>query len=169
MIEIATIVGFHGLHGEVKVLFSQRLFNNLSVLETVYVYTSPDKYEELEIEDFKVHKSNILIKFSKYSSKNDVEHLKGAKLKQKKDLLAPLEEEEYFIDDLIGLDVFDETGNLTGKIDSIYPHAGSNGLIEIKTPDKKLKLIPFVEHIVPVVDIENKKIVINNLPGLLDD
>jgi len=80
-----------------------------------------------------------------------------------------LEEEEYFISDLIGLKVYDQKENLIGTVNSILSNASSNDIIEIKLIDNKLKLVPFVDELVPFVSIEENKVIINPIPGLLDD
>lgn len=169
MLEIGKIVGFHGLKGDVKIPYSERLFKNLSQLKQVYVFPLKKKVEVLEIEHFKVHGSNILLKFAQYSDKTEVEHLKGAILKQEKDLLAPLDNEEYFIGDLIGLDVFDADNNKIGKVKSVLSKSFSNDIIEVKTLNERVTMIPFVEELVPEVDVKNKRLIINNIPGLIDD
>lgn len=169
MLEIGKIIGFHGLKGDVKLVYSNRLQKNLSVLKQVEVCTSTNNLEVLDIESFKVHKTNILLKFKQYSNKNDVEHLLGAILKQKKENLAPLDEDEFYINDLVGLNVYDTDNNLVGVVNSVLTNKASDDIIELKTNDNKLKVIPFVEDIVPVIDIANNKIVINNIPGLIDD
>ncbi len=45
---------------------------------------------------------------------------------------------------------------------------GASDLISVKTNSKKICLVPFVKAIVPVVDIKNKKIMLNNIEGLLE-
>lgn len=169
LITVAKIIGFHGIHGEVKLVYSERLVKNLEILDKIYLFKLKGDYEILDIEEFRVHKTNVLLKFKQYSSKTEIEDFKGAELKQKLELLAPLDNEEYFINDLIDLDVFDQDNNRLGKVRSIFSGKAANDMLEIRTKARKLKLIPFVEEIVPIVDIKNKKIIINNMPGLLDD
>ena len=67
-----------------------------------------------------------------------------------------------------GLNVFDiETDKKLGFVIGVSNN-GASDLISVKTNSKKICLIPFVKAIVPVVDIQNKKIKINNLEGLLE-
>ena len=169
MFIIGKITGFHGVKGEVKVPYSERLEKNLSLLDEISVYTSQTEYKTLKIEYFKVHKNNVLLKFKEYSNKNDVIHLKGALLKLKEENVAPLEDEEYFIKDIIGLDVYDTDNKLIAKVNSVLTGKAADDILEIKTLNDSIGLVPFVEELVPVVDIKNKKVIINNIPGLLDD
>lgn len=169
MLVIGKIVGFHGVYGEVKVPFSDRLYKNLSTLKQLQVAVSHEHSEVLDIEYYKVHKTNILIKFKQYSDKTQVEKLKGADLKINISELAPLDEEEYFIKDLIGLNVFDTDKNLLGVVNSVLTSSGADDLIELKTCENKLRLIPFVEEFVPEVNMKDKYLTVKVIPGLIDD
>jgi len=63
MLSIGKITGFHGLNGEVKLPYSERLEKNLSVMKSVFLITASNASETLEIEYFKVSNKNILLKF----------------------------------------------------------------------------------------------------------
>jgi len=79
-----------------------------------------------------------------------------------------LDEDEFLIDELVGLNVYDnDNGDKLGFVIGVSNN-GASDLISIKTNSKKVCLVPFVKAIVPVVDIKNKKIMINNLEGLLE-
>ena len=79
-----------------------------------------------------------------------------------------LDEDEFLIDELVGLSVFDNAdGKKLGFVIGVSNN-GASDLISVKTNSKKVCLVPFVKAIVPVVDIKNKKIMINNLEGLLE-
>ena len=169
MLNIAEIIGFHGLKGEVKITFSERLFKNLNIIKQVYAYTSENNYELLDIESFRMHKTNILVKFKQFSSKSEVQHLLNSVLKQEENLLAKLDDNEFYIKDLIGLNVFDKNNKFIGTINTILSDNASSDIIEIRTLSGKISLVPFVEVLVPIVDILNNKVVVNNIPGLIDD
>lgn len=169
MIVIGKIVGFHGVKGEIKVPIAERLLKNLAEAEQLFVYPVKGDPVTVTLESYRAHKTNVLIKFEEYSDKNDVEFLKGALIKQKNELIAPLDEEEYFIDDLIGVKAYNQTGKLLGTVNYVFTDSASNDMIELKTLNEKLKLIPFVEELVPIVDMKEQKIIINDIPGLIDD
>ncbi len=81
-----------------------------------------------------------------------------------------LEEGEFHIPDLIGLDVFDQvTQTLVGTVISMIP--AGNHLLEVQRPDPKATtvLIPFVMAIVPIVDLHRRRIEITPPVGLIDD
>ena len=79
-----------------------------------------------------------------------------------------LDEEEFLIDELTGLEVFDNNdGKKLGFVIGVSNN-GATDLISVKTNSKKICLVPFVKAIVPIVDIKNKKIMVNNIEGLLE-
>ena len=78
-----------------------------------------------------------------------------------------LEEDEFLIDELVGLNIIDENDKKLGFIVGVSNN-GANDLLSVKTNSKKIVLIPFVKAIVTDVNIKNKKVKINNIEGLLE-
>ena len=162
LISIGKILNFHGIMGEAKVGFSdaQRLKN----LKKVIV-----KDAELTIEKLRFHKNFAIIKFKEISDINELLNFKGENIYlEKKEVQNTLEEEEYLIGDLVGLNVFDDKDDLIGTVDSIAKSTG-NDILSIKPQDDRYGniLIPFVKELVPIVDIKGKKIIIKPIEGLL--
>lgn len=162
LISIGKILNFHGIMGEAKVGFSdaQRLKN----LKKVMV-----KNIELTVEKLRFHKNFAIIKFREISDINELLNFKGENIYlEKKEVQNTLEEEEYLIDDLVGLNVFDDKDDLIGTVDSIAKSTG-NDILSIKPQDDRYGniLIPFVKELVPIVDIKGKKIIIKPIEGLL--
>ena len=70
-----------------------------------------------------------------------------------------LEEDEFLIDELVGLEVFDEYDKKLGFVVGVSNN-GASDLLSVKTNSKKVVLIPFVKAIVTDVSIRDKKVVI---------
>ena len=162
LISIGKILNFHGIMGEAKVGFSdaQRLKN----LKKVIV-----KDTELTIEKLRFHKNFAIIKFKEISDINDLLKFKGENIFLKKeDVKNSMDDEEYLIDELEGLLVFDDKDDLRGTVETIARSAG-NDILSIKpeNPEYGNILIPFVKELVPIVDIKGKKIIIKPIEGLL--
>lgn len=111
----------------------------------------------------------MIVKFEGIDSINDILELKGKLLFVEESVIREnLNEDEFLIDELVGLEVFDnENGQKLGFVIGVSNN-GASDLISIKTNSKKISLVPFVKAIVPIVDIKNKKIMINNIEGLLE-
>jgi 16S rRNA processing protein RimM len=101
---------------------------------------------------------------------NDAETLREAKLMVPSNDRPRLEEGEFHIPDLIGLEVFDQaTQTLVGTVISVIP--AGNHLLEVQPPNPEAKpvLIPFVMEIVPIVDLQHRRLEITPPIGLIDD
>lgn len=167
-ISVGKILNFHGIKGDAKVGFSKNQQDFFLSLDTVYLKDKQD-YIPLEIESVKPHKNILIVKFKGIDSINDILQYKGQLLFVEETVIREnLDEDEFLIDELVGLDVLDNNdGQKLGFVIGVSNN-GASDLISVKTNSKKICLIPFVKAIVPVVDIKNKKIMINNLEGLLE-
>ena len=115
------------------------------------------------------HKNYLIVKFKGIDDINQIIPYKGNLLFVSEDVVREsLEEDEFLIDEMVGLEVFDiKTDEKLGFVIGVSNN-GANDLLSVKTKTKHICLIPFVNAIVPVVDMENKKIKINNIEGLLE-
>lgn len=167
-VSVGKILNFHGIKGEAKVGYSQNRADFLSGLKSVYVKTEQG-YKELNITSTRANKSFMLIKFEGIDSINDLLPYKGSLLFVTEEIIRQnLDEDEFLIDELVGLGVFDKkTDKSLGFVIGVSNN-GATDLLSVKTNTKKICLVPFVKAIVPDVDIRNKKIMINNIEGLLE-
>lgn len=166
-ISVGKILNFHGIHGEAKVGFSKGQEDFLLSLDRVFVKKDND-YLPLNILRSRLNKNFALVKFEGIDSINDIMEYKGSILFVEEDTIRQkLEEDEFLIDELVGLSVFDTDDKKLGFVVGVSNN-GANDLLSIKTNSKKICLVPFVKAIVVSVSIKDKKIVINNLEGLLE-
>lgn len=167
-VSVGKIVNFHGIKGEAKVGYSKNQQDFFTSLDTVYL-KDKDNYKSLHILSAKPLKNMMIVKFEGIDSINDILELKGKLLFVEESVIREnLNEDEFLIDELVGLEVFDnENGQKLGFVIGVSNN-GASDLISIKTNSKKISLVPFVKAIVPIVDIKNKKIMINNIEGLLE-
>ena len=165
-VSIGKILNFHGVQGEAKIGYSKNREDFLSELKEVFVQEGSE-YKLLEVVRIRFTPKCGIIKFKGIDSLNDILEYKNRLLfVEEKTAREHLDTDEYLIDELVGLDVFDKDKKV-GVVVGVSNN-GASDLISIKTNSKKVCLVPFVKAIVPVVDIKNKKIMINNLEGLLE-
>lgn len=166
-ISIGKILNFHGIQGEAKVGFSKNQQDFLMGLKVVYI-KQVSEYKKLEVLSVRLNKTFVLMKFKGINSINDLIPYKGCLLFVEKTLVREsLDEDEFLIDELTGLDIVDLEGNKIGVVVGVSNN-GSNDLISVKSKTKKVSLVPFVKQLVPKVDIKNKKITVNNIEGLIE-
>ncbi|HIS37101.1 TPA: 16S rRNA processing protein RimM [Candidatus Scatousia excrementigallinarum] len=166
-ISVGKILNFHGIQGEAKVGFSKGQQDFIMSLDKVFVRKGHG-YLPLQIVRSRLNKTFALIKFAGIDSVNDILEYKGEVLFVEEDTIREkLKEDEFLIDELVGLSVFDTEDNKLGFVVGVSNN-GANDLLSVKTNSKKICLVPFVKAIVISVSIKDKKIVINNLEGLLE-
>ncbi len=167
-VSVGKILNFHGIKGEAKVGCSKTQQDFFLSLDTVYLKNN-DTYTPLNIEYAKPNKNHMIVKFEGVNSINELLEYKGSLLFVDEDVIREtLDEDEFLIDELVGLEVFDaKNGEKLGFVIGVSNN-GASDLISVKTNSKKICLIPFVKAIVPEVDIKNKRITLNNMEGLLE-
>lgn len=166
-ISIGKILNFHGIQGEAKVGFSKNQEDFLKQLKTVYI-KKDSEYLKLEISGIRFNKNFALMKFKGINSINDLIPYKGCLIFVDRTVIREkLGEDEFLIDELTGLDVVDLEDKKIGVVVGVSNN-GANDLISVKSKTKKISLVPFVKELVPKVDIQNKKITVNNIEGLIE-
>ncbi len=166
-ISVGKILNFHGIQGEAKVGYSKSQREFFLALDKVFV-KDEQGYKALKIVRSRLNKNFALMKFEGIDSINDLLPLKGAILfVEEQTIRENLEEDEFLIDELVGLQVVDADDKKLGFVVGVSNN-GASDLLSVKTCSKKICLIPFVKAIVIDVSIKNKKIIINNLEGLLE-
>ena len=166
LLSIAKILNFHGIKGEAKLGFTKGRERQIESLDVVFVLKN-GQYKELNVTAVRFHKHFAIVKFKEFSTVNDVEEFKGCDIFLSKEKVEEnLERDEYLINDLIGMDVYDEDGCCVGSVVAIGENL-ANDLLSVRDSNGKEHLVPFVKELVPVVDLKNKKVVINNIEGLI--
>ena len=166
-ISVGKILNFHGIKGEAKVGFTKNQEDFFCSLNKVFVKIEHD-YKPLNIETIRLHKNYALVKFEGINSINDLMEFKGAFLYVEEETIREnLEEDEFLIDELVSLEVFEQNNKKVGFVVGVSNN-GASDLLSVKTNSKKIVLIPFVKAIVTDVSIKDKKIIINNIEGLIE-
>ncbi len=167
-ISVGKILNFHGIQGEAKVGYSKNQQDFFCSLKEVFVL-SEHEYIPLKIKSCRLNKSFAIVKFEGINSINDILPYKNSLLFVPEETIREsLDEDEFLIDELVGLEVFDTNDRKIGFIIGVSNN-GATDLLSVKTKSKKVSLVPFVKAIVTHVSIKDKKVVINNLEGLVEE
>lgn len=164
-LEVGQIVNTFGIKGEVKVMPFTDDINRFDDLEKVYVKTRKDE-KLYKVENARYHKNMVLLKLEGIENPEQAEMLRNAFLEIDREDAIPLEEGTYFIADLIGLEVYTDEGNLLGKVEDIY-NAGANDIYVVKDELGKQILLPGIDEVIKEVDLDNEKILVHLIPGLI--
>ena len=164
-LEIGQIVNTFGIKGMVKVKPFTDDIRRFDELKTVYVEKN-GKQTEYEVEEVKYHKDMVLIKFKGIDKVEQAEMLRNSYLTVSRNSVEKLEEGRYYIVDLLGLEVYTDEQVLLGTLEDIF-NTGSNDIYVVKDKQGKQILLPAIQDVVKQIDIENKKIIVHLLPGLI--
>ncbi len=134
-------------------------------LKKVYI-KNRNEHKELEIEEVKYHKNQVLLKFKGIDTIEQAEIIRNAIIEIDRENAIPLEKGEYFIADLLESEVFTDEGEKLGILDDIY-NTGSKDIYVVKNELGKTILLPGINDVIKEVDVENKKIIVHLLKGLV--
>ena len=166
MLRVGVISSTHGIRGEVKVYPTTDDPERFLDLEKVIMDTGKEKIP-LEIEQVKFFKNMVILKFKGYDNINDIEKYKGKELYITRDQAVELEEDEYFIGDLIGLSVTTEDGTVLGRLEEVMP-TGANDVYIVRRKEGKDLLLPAIKECVLDVDLEAGIMKVHLMDGLMD-
>ena len=164
-LQVGVITQTHGVRGEVKVFPTTDDANRFTELKKVYLDTGKELLK-LEIQNVKFFKQFVILKFKGIDNINDIEKYKRCPLLIDRKDAVELEEDEYFIADLIGLDVVLEDDSAFGTLKDVL-ETGANDVYIIDTNEHGEVLIPAIEECVLEVDIEANKMKIHLMNGLI--
>lgn len=162
-LEVGKIINTHGLRGDVKVIPWTDMPEDFEEIPVVYIRKKNDN-EQLTVSKIKYQKNNLIVKFKELNDINQAEKYKGLVLYANREDLWELEEGVYYIADLIGLDVYDESGKI-GVLADVF-NTGANDIYEVRREGKKNLLLPVIDEVVREIDLENKRITVHVMEGL---
>jgi 16S rRNA processing protein RimM len=174
-LEIGKIVAAQGIKGELRVYPNTDFPERFEEPGTRWLLR-PNQTEPEAIElisgRYLDGKGLYIIQIRGINDRTAAEALRGSQLLVPDSDRLELEEGEFHVADLIGLAVYEQaTQELIGTVNDVIP-AGHDLLsvsrITSEGTEPKTILIPFVEAIVPIVDLEQQRIEITPPPGLLD-
>ena len=153
LIRVGVIINTFGVKGEVKIYPDIDYFDEL---ERVFI-----KDKEYKIEKLRDQKGIIIAKFEGIDDINQIENLKNEEVMITLEDRPELPEGKHYVGDLLGLEVITEDGQVLGTLDNIY-NTGANDIYEVGEI-----LLPATDEVIKQIDMENKKIIVHLLKGLI--
>ncbi|GFH40774.1 ribosome maturation factor RimM [Lactococcus insecticola] len=167
--KVGTIVNTQGLQGEVRVIsvtdFADERYQKNAELA---LFDKADKFvRTLKVKTHRKQKNLDIIKFDGLYSINDVENFRDFSLKIAAENRAELEsDDEFYYDDIIGLDVFENDEKIGVVSEILQP--GANDVWVIKRQGKKDLLLPFIDDVILSVNVAENRVDVAVLEGLDD-
>ena len=163
---LGVITAPHGVRGEVKVFPTTDEPKRFRKLKEVIVETGTER-KVMEIEGVKLFKQFVFLKLKGVDSMEDAELYRRAELYVTRRNAVRLNEDEYFIADLIGLKVIDEDGAYLGVVQDVIL-TGANDVYVVRMPNDEDILLPAIKQCILKIDLEEGFIRVHILEGLLD-
>ncbi len=163
-LQVGVISSTHGIRGEVKVFPTTDDAARFKKLKKVLLDTGKEQLE-LEVQSVKFFKQFVILKFKGIDNINDIEKYKGKSLLVLREDAVPLGRDEYYIADLIGMEVF--TGDERFGVVKDVMETGANEVYIIDSDMHGEVLIPAIRQCILDVDVENKKMQIRLMDGLV--
>lgn len=164
-LQIGVISSTHGIKGEVKVYPTTDDVNRFKKLKEVYLDTGKEKLT-LHPESVKFFKQFVILKFKEFGNINEIEQFRNKSLLVDRQNAVKLRKDEYFIADLIGLSVVTEEGDAFGLMKDVM-QTGANDVYVVERTNGEEVLLPAIKECVKEIDIENEKITVHIMDGLL--
>jgi len=167
--KIGVVTKPHGIRGEVKVYPFTEDVDNFKKLKSVFV-SKPNKSSSSKSEDIewvKKSKNMLIVKFSSVNNPEEANLLRGYEIFVSREDASPLNGGEYYISDLIGMNVVDENDDEIGTLNDVI-QTGANDVYEVKDDFGKMILIPVIDECMIGKDFEKGIIKVRLLDGLRD-
>lgn len=163
--KIGKIVNTQGLKGEVRVYSYTDDINRFDELDTFYL--GKDLETEWVVEKVRYKGNMVIMKIKGIDRVEDAEKLRDKFMYVSREKSRELEEEEYFISDMIGLEAYTVDGEHIGKLQEVLQYA-ANDVYVIKGNEGQEYLIPALMKFVPTIDMNERKMIIDPIKGMLD-
>jgi 16S rRNA processing protein RimM len=160
----------HGIRGEVTVELRtdepERRFAAGTTLRAERPRGTAAPWPALTVGATRWHQSTLLVRFDELPDRTTAEAARGLLLHTNVDAgEAPDDPDEYYDHQLVGLAAEDLDGRELGQVTSVLH--GAQDLLQIRTPDGRDTLVPFVAALVPEVDVTGGRVVVADRPGLV--
>lgn len=165
-LRVGVISATHGVRGEVKVHPTTDDPERFRDLKKVILDTGKG-YEELAITGVKFFKNQVILKFKDLDSMDEAEKYKGMDLLVSRADAVPLGENENYIADLIDMTVVTDTGETLGTLTDVM-QTGANDVYVVETNRGEEILLPAIRDCILDVNVEEKRMLVHVLEGLLD-
>lgn len=155
---LGTIVNTHGVKGEVRVLTdSDNVDLRFKSGSKLYYFDKDNNREVLIVKSSRPHKQFMLITFEGVNNINDIEWIKSTKIYCERE---ELKEDEYYISDLIDLEVIDQNNNMIGIVESVVDQ-GPYDSLNVKLSNGNSTNIPMVDEFKVEYNKKENKVFVN--------
>ena len=164
LVNIGTVTGTHHLMGNVKI---NSIFQEMDlIIGEKVLLEKEDKKKILTVKKIKrLNEKKVIAEFEEINNIDSAKELNGFQIKIRRDLLPEKNENEFYLKDLLGVEVFEGNGKIGDVID-VMETAAHNILIIEDAVNKKEIMVPLVDEFVKNIDFANNKIEVELIEGM---
>lgn len=163
---IGRVANTHGVQGMIKVLPTTDDPTRFELLKEIYIEDIKGNTSPYTVKSVKYFNKFVLLGLKEVTDMNGAMLLKQGIIKIPREEALPLEEDEYYITDLIGLDVYNDNGSFIGPLKDVI-FTGSNDVYVIDNGSKEGLLLPAIKECIKSIDLKQNKMVVTVLEGLI--
>ena len=163
---VGIILKPQGLKGEVKVKSLMHDIARVAEVDACRIYHRDGREERLKVRKIHMHGQKVLFQFEGIDDRISAENLAGAEIRVRRELMPELDEDEYYLGEIIGYTVVTDDGATIGEVEDIMDFP-ANDVIQVNYDGREI-LIPMIPDIIRQVDHEKGQITITVMEGLLD-
>lgn len=159
----------HGVRGEVRVEILTGYPERLEQHAALYLAhpNSPEAVQRYPVERLRLHQNVMLLKLGGCDDRNAADGLRGMLVQIPLEEAVPLEEGEYYLYQLVGIEVETAEGERLGRVVEVLD-TGANDVYVVQGPRGEV-LLPAIKDVVLELDLESRRMVVHLMPGLLGD
>lgn len=164
-VEAGVVMRPHGIAGEVVVDLKTDLLELVS--EAMLLRTTRGRDGEelvLTVERVRAHKGRLIIRFKGRQTREDADELRSRIIWMTRDQIGPLDEDRWYVQDLIGMTVLTDDGETLGRLADVM-HQPANDVFVVETEAGEL-LLPVIDDVILSVDTEGGRMTVHVIPGL---
>lgn len=164
-IRVGKIVNTHGLKGDMKVYSYTDYPERFEEIKYIYFENSEDK---VKINNVKYAKGMPVIKLEGINTVEEAEKLKNKYIFIDRENTRKMDSDEHLISDIIGFEVYDIKGDFIGILKDVLQYTANDVYLVEDKNEKKEYLIPGLKKFIPEIDMENSKIIIDPIEGMIE-
>lgn len=162
---VGRILRPHGIHGELRVEILTDYPEHLAAVPTLYVGAEHRPYS---LSGVRFHQRAMLLTLEGCTTRDDAEALRGSLVEIAVTDAIPLEEDEYYHFQVIGMQVETDAGAVLGHIVDVFTAPGANDVFVVHGPQGEI-LLPVIEDVILKLDVKAGRVLVHMLPGLLGE
>lgn len=162
---VGKIVNTHGLKGELKVQYYTENIEDFEDFD--YLIIEGEGEKKFSVDSIRTVKNTVLVQFEAFNDINQVERFKNKEVYYLREDYDDLEEGQYYVVDLIGLEVVDQVNGKVGTLKEVLKNTAQDIYVIEKTDGSGVFYMPAVEAFLDRIDMEEGKIHVKLIEGLM--